>query len=133
MICLGISLWIYFTYYRIQKKTDENYPLESSLMLIQAKYIRLLPSVGYSLLIIPLNSVLYQISSNYDRFRYENIRKRSKKSHRLINLENHRLQTAYENNLTTKIFVVYFMNCFVGLFYEAFFNANYGNVANVSP
>ncbi len=23
------------------------------------------------------------------------------------------------------------MNCFVGLFYEAFFNANYGNVAQV--
>jgi hypothetical protein len=23
------------------------------------------------------------------------------------------------------------MNCFIGLFYEAFFNANYGNVAQV--
>jgi hypothetical protein len=46
-------------------------------------------------------------------------------------LENHRLETAYENNLTSKLFIVYFMNCFVGLFYEAFFNANYGNVAQV--
>jgi hypothetical protein len=60
----------------------------------------------------------------------------TKKNQRLENweiyfLENHRLQTAYENNLTSKLFVVYFVNCFVGLFYEAFFNANYGNVAKV--
>ena len=46
--------------------------------------------------------------------------------------ENHRLETAYENNLTSKLFLFYFMNCFIGLFYEAFFNADYGNVAKVN-
>ena len=49
----------------------------------------------------------------------------------LFLIENHRLQTAYENNLTSKLFIFYFMNCFVGLFYEAFFVVNYGNVAQV--
>jgi len=49
----------------------------------------------------------------------------------MTDFENHRLQTSYENNLTSKLFVFYFMNCFVGLFYEAFFNANYGNVAKL--
>lgn len=112
-VCFAISIWIYFYYYRIQKKIDENYPLNSSVMLIQAKYIRLVPSAVYSLAIIPLNSIYTKFATI------------------LTDFENHRLQTAYENNLTTKLFLVYFINCFVGLFYEAFFNANYGNVANL--
>lgn len=46
-------------------------------------------------------------------------------------VENHRLQTVFENNLTAKLFIFYFVNSFVGLFYEAFFNASYGTVAQV--
>ncbi len=129
MCCLAFSLWIYFLYYRVQKKADENYPLETSLFVIQAKFMRMIPSAGYSLLIIPMNFVYQKLAIFMTNFG-------TKKNQRLENweiyfLENHRLQTAYENNLTSKLFVVYFVNCFVGLFYEAFFNANYGNVAKV--
>ena len=46
-------------------------------------------------------------------------------------LENHRLQTSYENNLTAKLFIFFFVNCFVGLFYEAFFIVDFNSVAQV--
>jgi hypothetical protein len=128
MGCLAFSLWIYFTYHRIQRKTDENYPLDKSVYLIPAKFLRTIPSAGYSLLIIPLNLVYKKLAIFMTDFGKE---KRDETVENCLVLENHRLPTAYENNLTSKLFIVYFMNCFVGLFYEAFFNANYGNVAQV--
>ncbi|CAF0803540.1 unnamed protein product [Rotaria sordida] len=113
MCCLALSLWIYFGYYRIQIKTNNNYPLDSSLFSIHAKLMRTMPSAGYSLLIIPMN-LIYKKIATY-----------------LTDYENHRLQTGYENNLTSKLFVFYFINCFIGLFYEGFFNVNYGNVVQL--
>ncbi|CAF1291293.1 unnamed protein product [Adineta steineri] len=113
MFCLALTLWIYFTYYAIQKKTEKTYPLDKSIYLPRAKVMRLAPSIGYSLFVVPLNMV-YKKLATY-----------------LTNYENHRLQSGYENNLTSKLFLFYFMNCFIGLFYEAFFNANYGNVAQL--
>ncbi|CAF3286759.1 unnamed protein product [Rotaria sp. Silwood2] len=113
MCCLALSLWIYFAYYRIQIKTDHNYPLDGSLFSIHTKLMRTMPSAGYSLLIIPMN-LIYKKIATY-----------------LTDFENHRLQTGYENNLTSKLFVFYVMNCFIGLFYEAFFNVNYGNVVQL--
>jgi hypothetical protein len=54
MACLAISLAIYFTYYRIQKSTNDQYPLEDSSFSAQSKIMRMVPSAGYSLLIIPI-------------------------------------------------------------------------------
>jgi len=62
MVCLAFSLWIYFTYCRIQKRTEENYPLEKYLFLIQGKFIRMIPSAGYSLFIIPMNLVYKKLA-----------------------------------------------------------------------
>ncbi len=62
MCCLAFSLWIYFLYYRVQKKADENYPLETSLFVTQAKFMRMIPSAGYSLLIIPMNFVYQKLA-----------------------------------------------------------------------
>jgi hypothetical protein len=62
MCSLAFSLWIYFTYYRIQKRTNENYPLEKSLFLIPSKFMRTIPSAGYSLLIIPMNLVYKKLA-----------------------------------------------------------------------
>ncbi|CAF1211313.1 unnamed protein product [Adineta ricciae] len=113
MLCLALSLWIYFAYYAVQQKTDKRYPLEATAILPTAKLMRMVPSTGYSLLIIPMNLIYKKLAIF------------------MTNYENHRLQTSYENNLTSKLFVFYFINCFIGLFYEAFFNANYGNVAQL--
>jgi len=68
--CLALSLWIYFTYYRIQKTVEENYPLETSSFLAYTKSVRMLPTAGYSLLIIPMNLVyqkLATIMTNYGK------------------------------------------------------------------
>jgi hypothetical protein len=62
MGCVALSLWIYFLYHRVQKGTDENYPLEGSLLGVQATFMRLMPSAGYSLLIIPLNLVYQKLA-----------------------------------------------------------------------
>ena len=63
MACLAVSLWIYFAYYRIQKKADDNYPDGQSLLLLPGKVIRLTPSAGYSLSIIPLNFVYKKLAT----------------------------------------------------------------------
>jgi hypothetical protein len=62
MGCLAISLWIYFGYYRVQNKTNDRYPLDASIFLVPGKVMRLAPSAGYSLLIIPLNSVYTKLA-----------------------------------------------------------------------
>ena len=63
MVCLALSLTIYFTYYRIQRTTDEKYPLTKSLSLVQAKFMRMVPSTGYSLLILPINIIYKKLAT----------------------------------------------------------------------
>lgn len=131
MASLAFSLWIYFAYYAIQKKTDEKYPLQKTGLLPQAKLMRMVPSAGYSLLIIPMNLVYKKLAVLMTNFGKDQRCDEGDDAQRTC-LENHRLQTSYENHLTSKLFLFYFVNCFIGLFYEAFFNANYGNVAQVT-
>jgi hypothetical protein len=63
MGCLALALTIYFTYYRIQKSTNDQYPLKESVLLVQAKFMRMVPSTGYSLLIIPINMVYKKLAT----------------------------------------------------------------------
>ena len=62
MSCLGLSLLLFFVYHRIQIRTDRNYPLDISTFLISSKYIRMVPSIGYSLMIIPLNLIYKKLA-----------------------------------------------------------------------
>jgi hypothetical protein len=67
--CLGVSLWIYFTYNRIQKKADEQYSTETkSLAFVQSKVVRMMPSAGYSLLILPLNLIYRKLATFMTNF-----------------------------------------------------------------
>lgn len=77
VVCgLAFSVWIYFLYYRIQKKTEDNYPLDKSYFLIQAKFMRLMPSAFYSLLIIPMNFIYRKLAIAMTNFgRKKNKRK----------------------------------------------------------
>ncbi|CAF1198507.1 unnamed protein product [Rotaria sordida] len=113
LVCVAISLIMYFTYCGIQQSTDEKYPFDDSVLFIHAKSMRMAPSLGYSLLIGPVNLAYKRLATF------------------LTDLENHRLQSSYENNLTSKLFIFFFINCFVGLFYQAFFNANFANVTQL--
>ncbi len=63
MGCLALSLTIYFTYYRIQTKTNNNYPLDKSVLVPKAKIMRIIPSIGYSLLIIPINMIYKKLAT----------------------------------------------------------------------
>ena len=77
MACLALSLMIYFTYYRIQRKTDHEYPLDGSVFVAQAKVVRMVPSTGYSLLIIPINMIYKKLATfltDYGRQRLDLIR-----------------------------------------------------------
>ncbi|CAF1064866.1 unnamed protein product [Adineta steineri] len=113
MGCLIGSLTVYFTFYRTQKKMHAEYPLENPKNPLETKLMRMAPSTCYSLVVIPIK-LFYRKLATF-----------------LTDYENHRLQTAYENNLTSKLFIFFFVNCFAGLFYEAFFNVNYANVVQL--
>ncbi|CAF1634206.1 unnamed protein product [Adineta ricciae] len=113
MGCLALALTLYFTYYKIQQRTNENFPLGNPSNPIETKVRRMLPSMVYSLSLIPVKLIYKNIATF------------------LTDYENHRLQTAYENNLTSKLFIFFFVNSFVGLFYQAFFNVNYENVVQL--
>ncbi|CAF0837646.1 unnamed protein product [Rotaria sp. Silwood1] len=113
IVCLALSLTMYFTYCDVQKSTDEKYPFDGSVEFIHAKSMRMAPSIGYSLLIGPVNLAYKRLATF------------------LTDFENHRLQSSYENNLTAKLFIFFFINCFIGLFYQAFFNANFENVTQL--
>lgn len=62
MCFLAVSLWVYFAYYRIEMKTEKRYPLDNSVFSIHAKFMRMVPSAGYSLLIIPMNLVYKKVA-----------------------------------------------------------------------
>ncbi|UJR16383.1 hypothetical protein I4U23_003286 [Adineta vaga] len=113
MGCLVFAMTLYFTYYGIQERTNTNYPLTNSGIPVETKVRRMIPSTGYSLLVIPVKLIYKKLATF------------------LTDFENHRLQTAYENNLTSKLFIFFFVNSFVGLFYQAFFNVNYANVVQL--
>ena len=71
--CLAISLTIYFTYYRIQKKTNEEYPLTAPAVGVQTKVMRMIPSTGYSLLVIPIKLIYKKLATFLTDFGKEKI------------------------------------------------------------
>ena len=68
MGCLALSLTIYFTYYGIQNRTNDQYPLAESVFLAKAKVMRMVPSTGYSLLIIPINIMYKKLAAFLNNF-----------------------------------------------------------------
>ena len=68
MGCLTLSLSIFFTYYGIQQTTNAKYPLDETVSFIRSKFMRLVPSAGYSLLIIPINKGYKQLATYLTNF-----------------------------------------------------------------
>jgi hypothetical protein len=84
--CLATSLSIYFTYYGIQQSTNDRYPLDASALFASAKFMRMIPSAGYSLLIIPINLAYRKLATrltDFGRHRIEHDR-RAKQRHRCV-------------------------------------------------
>lgn len=70
---------------------------------IVASVMLSLPSVAYAVAIAVLNNLYHQLATF------------------LTELENHRLQSSFNNHLIVKLVLFYFVNCFSSLFYIAFY------------
>lgn len=70
---------------------------------IVASVMLSLPSVVYAVAIAVLNNLYHQLATF------------------LTELENHRLQSSFNNHLIVKLVLFYFVNCFSSLFYIAFY------------
>lgn len=81
-----VAFIIMMTYYHFQHLFDEDYPDNSTIHNL----LRLIPSIVYSCIVIPLN-VIYKLIAV-----------------KLTDWENHRTQAIFESNLTTKLFIVRF-------------------------
>jgi hypothetical protein len=133
MLSLATALTVYFTFYRTQHKIHKQYQLDDpSLPPMKIKIMRMLPSVCYSLTVIPLKLGYEKLATYLNNNGKRIYISKTNIFVLFLFIENHRLQTGYENNLTSKLFVFFFVNCFVGLFNEAFFNVNYTNVGQVN-
>ena len=77
---LIIALTVYFKYYRIQKDIDHKYPLKKkkSTITIEGKIIRMLPSIGYSLSIIPMKVIYKKIATYLTEFGMIKIKNKKK-------------------------------------------------------
>lgn len=104
-----LAIFLMIAYYKLQDITNYYFDGNNIFHMI----MRSLPSIGYSFIVMPLNMVYRLVSIS------------------LNDWENHRTQRAYDSNLTTKLFVFYFANSFMCLFYEAFHNKNYDNLCNL--
>lgn len=66
--CIALSLTIYFKYYRIQHNINENYPIEESSYSIKSKVMRMIPSIGYSLVLITSKLIYKKVATYLTEF-----------------------------------------------------------------
>lgn len=99
-LCLAVAFYIMLGYFGLQAIVDQWYREEKQW------YYRLstfMPTVIYAIAIAILNAIYRKIAT------------------RLNDFENHRLQTSYDNHMILKLILFEFVNCFMSLFYVAFY------------
>lgn len=99
-VALGIAFYIMLGYFVMQEWADKKYASEKSWVNFSVLY---LPTVIYAVLIGIVNSIYRKVAK------------------KLNDWENHRLQSAYDNHLIVKLILFDFVNCFISLFYVAFY------------
>lgn len=67
-LCVTAAVWIYFKYDQVQRKTNENFPLDKETRSISRKLMRFVPSAGYSILIVCLNYFYRKLASTLTDF-----------------------------------------------------------------
>ncbi|CAL1532334.1 unnamed protein product [Lymnaea stagnalis] len=98
--CLTIAFFLMVAYFWAEFWMKKHVP---DNMGVITKINHALPAVGYALAIGTLNSIYRLIAVKLNKF------------------ENHRLQSSYENHLILKRVLFDFVNCFICLFYVAFY------------
>ena len=97
-------------YYHFQYIFDAKYNSDSYFDMA----MRMLPSIVYSFIVIPLNMLYKYLATvltewgNWMKLKF--IKTNLDLSMDFLFLENHRTQSSFESNLTTKLFIVSFIN-----------------------
>lgn len=65
---MAAALTIYFKYYRIQMNINKKYPIKESGYSIISKVMRMIPSIGYSLVLITSKIIYKNIATSLTNF-----------------------------------------------------------------
>jgi len=65
---LAFALTFYFNYFRVQKYVNGLYPLDKSVSIIPSKVARLVPSISYSVLLIPVKLLYKKLATFLNDF-----------------------------------------------------------------
>ncbi|XP_013403517.1 anoctamin-10 [Lingula anatina] len=98
--CLLFAVGVMLVYFWFQIEAEVYH---AEWQTLWTKALVLVPSLLYSVAIVVMNSIYRKIAKALNDF------------------ENHRLQSAYDNHLIIKLVLFDFVNCFVVLFYIAFY------------
>ncbi|XP_071958199.1 anoctamin-10-like [Antedon mediterranea] len=99
ILCLVGAFWMMLMSFHFEKVVLKHYDITTT----EGKVMIQVPSIVYSILIVICNKLYRKLA----RF--------------LNDWENHRLESSYANNLILKLVVFEFCNCFMSLFYVAFY------------
>ncbi|BFZ12991.1 hypothetical protein BsWGS_16030 [Bradybaena similaris] len=98
--CLTVAFFIMLAYFWAEQWMKKHAPQDWGLI---TTFNSFLPTIGYAVCIGILNSIYRVIAVKLNKY------------------ENHRLQSSYENHLILKLILFDFVNCFICLFYVAFY------------
>lgn len=99
-LCLGVAFYAMLGYFWLQAIVDRWYLEEKGWFNLLNTFM---PTVVYAIVIAILNSIYRKVATLLNDF------------------ENHRLQTSYDNHMILKLILFEFVNCFISLFYVAFY------------
>lgn len=102
-VFMTIAFYVMLIYFWLQDWADDLYAKNQSWLNFSNLY---LPTAIYAVIIGVVNTI------------YRGVAKK------LNDWENHRLQSSYDNNLIVKLILFDFVNCFISLFYVAFYMQN---------
>lgn len=100
LLCLLVAVAVMLCYFKIQAAVDEYHFTENTYF---SSILLHVPSSVYATIICIMNIGYRKLAKI------------------LNDWENHRLQSAYDNHLITKLVLFDFVNCFLSLFYVAFY------------
>ncbi|XP_052229887.1 anoctamin-10-like isoform X1 [Dreissena polymorpha] len=99
-LCLTCAFYAMLGYFWLQAIVDRWYLEDKSWL---NKIDTFMPTVVYAVVIAILNAIYRKVATILNEF------------------ENHRLQTSYDNHMILKLILFEFINCFISLFYVAFY------------
>jgi len=101
LLCLSVAFCVMLVYFWLQELANNLYVSRGGDVL--SLVVTLLPSMVYAIVIAVMNAIYRTLARKINDW------------------ENHRLQSSYDNHLIIKLVVFDFSNCFMSLFWVAFY------------